>query len=91
MYHKTQFDNQINPKNVLKKANLHKVHHHQDQVYTDSNYGNVFIFWDKFFGTFKELPVDKIKYGLIEFEGSKKQSFWYLLVSPFINIKRLDK
>jgi hypothetical protein len=38
-----------------------------------------------------ELPVDKIKYGLIEFEGSKKQSFWYLLASPFINIKRLDK
>ena len=76
---------------VFVTPNFHKVHHHQDQEYTDSNYGNIFIFWDKLFGTFKELPVDEIKYGLIEFEGSKKQRFWYLLISPFINIKRLDK
>ncbi|QCX38169.1 sterol desaturase family protein [Aureibaculum algae] len=76
---------------IFVTPNFHKVHHHQDQEYTDSNYGNMFIIWDKLFGTFKELPVDKIKYGLIEFEGSKKQRFWYLLMSPFINIKRLDK
>lgn len=76
---------------IFVTPNFHKVHHHQDQEYTDSNYGNVFIFWDKLFGTFKELPVDEIKYGLIEFEGSKKQSFWHLLISPFINFKRLDK
>jgi len=76
---------------VFVTPNFHKVHHHQDQIYTDSNYGNVFIFWDKLFGTFKELPVDNIKYGLIEFEGTNKQSFWYSLISPFINIKRFDK
>lgn len=71
--------------------NFHKIHHHQDQEYTDSNYGNVFIIWDKLFGTFKELPIEDIKYGLIEFEAAKKQSFWYLLISPFVNVKRLDK
>ena len=76
---------------VFVTPNFHKIHHHQDQVYTDSNYGNVFIFWDKLFGTFKELPVDNIKYGLIEFEGTNKQSFWYSLKSPFVNIKRFDK
>jgi sterol desaturase/sphingolipid hydroxylase (fatty acid hydroxylase superfamily) len=76
---------------IFVTPNLHKVHHHQDQAYTDSNYGNIFIFWDKLFGTFKELPVDEIKYGLKEFEGSKKQSFWYLLISPFINVKHLHK
>jgi sterol desaturase/sphingolipid hydroxylase (fatty acid hydroxylase superfamily) len=76
---------------IFVTPNFHKVHHHQDQEYTDSNYGNMFIIWDKLFGTFKELPIEKIKYGLIEFEGNKKQSFWYLLKSPFINIKRLDK
>lgn len=76
---------------IFVTPNFHKVHHHQDQEYTDANYGNIFIFWDKLFGTFKELPVDKIKYGLIEFEGAKKQSFWYSLISPFINIKRIDK
>ena len=76
---------------IFVTPNFHKVHHHQDQEYTDSNYGNVFIIWDKLFGTFKQLPVDEIKYGLIEFEDPKKQRFWYLLISPFMNIKRLDK
>ncbi len=72
---------------IFVTPNLHKIHHHQNQEFTDSNYGNIFIFWDKLFGTYKELPVDEIKYGLIEFEGTTKQSFWYLLISPFINVK----
>lgn len=76
---------------IFVTPNFHKIHHHQNQEFTDSNYGNVFIFWDKLFGSYRELPVEDIKYGLIEFEGSKKQSFWYLLKSPFISIKRLDK
>ncbi len=71
--------------------NYHKVHHEQDQFYTDSNYGTIFIIWDKLFGTFKTKPVDDITYGLKEFEGAKKQSFFYLLKSPFLNIQRLDE
>jgi len=41
----------------------HRVHHASNGVYLDKNYGDVFIFWDKLFGTFceeKEEPV----YGL---------------------------
>lgn len=76
---------------IFVTPNLHKIHHHQNQEYTDSNYGNVFIFWDKLFGTYKELPVREIKYGLMEFEDQKKQSAWYLFISPFMNIRRLDK
>ena len=72
--------------------NYHKVHHEQDQFYTDSNYGTLFIIWDKLFGTFKTKPVAEINYGLKEFEGNKKQSFLYLIRSPFLNIKQvLDK
>lgn len=66
----------------------HRLHHHQEQFYTDSNFADIFIIWDRIFGTFKLIPLEKMKYGLIEFEGNKKQSFLYLLKSPFINIKR---
>jgi sterol desaturase/sphingolipid hydroxylase (fatty acid hydroxylase superfamily) len=66
---------------------LHKIHHHQQQVFTDSNYGLIFIFWDKLFNTYKELPVEEIKYGLEEFDNPERQTFWYLLKSPFINVK----
>ena len=51
--------------------NFHKVHHEQDQFYTDSNYGTLFIIWDRIFGTFKIKPVSEINYGLKEFEGNR--------------------
>lgn len=83
------FDNTFGK--IIVSPNFHKVHHHQQQVFTDSNYGNIFIFWDKLFGTYKILPVREIKYGLKEFDTEERQSSWYLLKSPFINIKRSDK
>jgi sterol desaturase/sphingolipid hydroxylase (fatty acid hydroxylase superfamily) len=69
--------------------NLHKIHHEQDQYYTDSNFSDIFIIWDKLFGTYKYKPVEEIKFGLREFEQDEKQTFWYLMKSPFMNIKRI--
>lgn len=66
----------------------HRVHHQQDQFYTDSNYADIFILWDRIFGTFKTMPLEKMKFGLVEFEEDNKQTFLYLIKSPFINIKR---
>jgi len=69
----------------------HRVHHQQDQFYTDSNYADILIIWDRLFGTFKMMPVEKMKYGLIEFDSENQQSFLYLIKSPFINIKRITR
>jgi sterol desaturase/sphingolipid hydroxylase (fatty acid hydroxylase superfamily) len=49
---------------VFVSPDMHKVHHHYIQPYTDSNYGNIFSIWDRLFGTFKTLPADKIIYGI---------------------------
>jgi hypothetical protein len=48
------------------------------------------ILWDRLFGTYKYKPVKNIRYGLMEFDEDKKQTFWYLMKSPFINIKRIN-
>jgi len=74
---------------VFTTPNQHKVHHEQDQYYTDSNFSDIFILWDKIFGTYKYKPVEEIKFGLKEFEDEKKQTFWYLMKSPFINMGRV--
>ncbi len=74
---------------IFVTPNLHKVHHEQDQHYTDSNFADIFIFWDRLFGTYKYREVKEIKYGLKEFEEGKKQTFLYLMKSPFIKIKRI--
>ncbi|MGR3810279.1 sterol desaturase family protein [Jiulongibacter sp. NS-SX5] len=66
----------------------HRVHHHQEQFYTDSNFADIFILWDRLFGTFKLIPVNQMKYGLVEFEKDEQQTFWYLMKSPFIDIER---
>lgn len=74
---------------VFTTPNIHKVHHEQDQYYTDSNYSDIFIIWDRLFGTFKYKPTEQINFGLKEFEDEKKQTFWYLIRSPFINMGRV--
>jgi sterol desaturase/sphingolipid hydroxylase (fatty acid hydroxylase superfamily) len=43
----------------------HRVHHAINPAYMDKNYGQVFIFWDKWFGTFQEeLAEDPPVYGV---------------------------
>lgn len=43
----------------------HRVHHAQNQVYIDRNYGGVFILWDRLFGTFQEeLDEEPPIYGI---------------------------
>jgi sterol desaturase/sphingolipid hydroxylase (fatty acid hydroxylase superfamily) len=73
---------------VLTTPNLHKIHHEQDQLYTDSNYADIFILWDRIFGTYKYKPAGQIKFGLIEFEEEKRQTFGFLMISPFIKIRK---
>jgi len=44
--------------------NMHKVHHHYKQPYTDSNYGNIFSLWDRLFGTFAKIDKADLIYGV---------------------------
>lgn len=74
---------------IFTTPNIHKVHHEQDQYYTDSNFADIFILWDRLFGTYKYKSTEEIKFGLKEFEDAKKQTFWYLIRSPFINMGRV--
>lgn len=73
---------------VFTTPNLHKIHHEQDQYHTDSNFADIFILWDRIFGTYTYKPVCEIKFGLKEFDEDRKQTFWYLFKSPIINIHR---
>ncbi len=66
----------------------HRVHHHQEQLYTDSNFADIFIIWDRIFGTFRLIPANEVVYGLKEFEKEERQTFLYLMKSPFIDVRR---
>lgn len=69
---------------VLISPNMHKVHHHWKQPYTDSNYGAVFSFWDRILGTFMRLDTKDIRYGLDRYyPGEKDEDVISLLKKPF--------
>ena len=43
----------------------HRVHHAQNDIYLDRNYGGVFILWDRLFGTFQEeLDEEPVIFGI---------------------------
>ncbi|OIQ30958.1 MAG: fatty acid hydroxylase [Bacteroidetes bacterium MedPE-SWsnd-G2] len=64
----------------------HRVHHHQEQRYTDSNFADIFILWDRLFGTYQIIPTSEMVYGLKEFDTDERQGFKYLMKSPFITV-----
>jgi len=74
---------------VLISPNMHKVHHHWKQPYTDSNYGAVFSVWDRLLGTFKSLDIKQVRYGLDRYyPEDKDENVLMLLKKPF---GKLDK
>ena len=64
--------------------NMHKVHHHWQQPFTDSNYGLIFSIWDKAFGTYTKLDPSKIRYGLDRYYPNEEdENFMRLMKAPF--------
>ena len=64
--------------------NMHKVHHHFKQPYTDSNYGAVLSIWDRMLGTFLKLAPQEIVYGLDKYYPNEEdENFLKLMKEPF--------
>ena len=69
---------------ILVSPNMHKVHHHWKQPYTDCNYGAVFSIWDRLLGTFNKLDPKEIRYGLDRYYPNEKdEDFVALMKKPF--------
>ena len=69
---------------IFVSPNMHKVHHHWKQPYTDSNYGGVLAIWDRLFGTYKKLDPKEIRYGLDRYYPNEKdEDLFALLKKPF--------
>jgi len=63
---------------------MHKVHHSRERAETDSNYANLFSFFDRLFGTY--TPSSRgpcVQYGLEGFDGREHQSIAAAFLMPF--------
>ncbi len=50
---------------IFNTPSHHRVHHAKDKKYLDKNYGGIFIFWDRIFGTFME-EEERPTYGTVK-------------------------
>ncbi|HVE60440.1 MAG: sterol desaturase family protein [Chitinophagaceae bacterium] len=69
---------------IIVSPNMHKVHHHWQRPFTDSNYGAVLAIWDRMFGTYQQLDPSQIRYGLDRhYPNEQDENFIMLLRKPF--------
>jgi len=74
---------------VICTPNMHRVHHHFRQPYSDTNYGNLFSFWDRIFGTYVKVDNEKLVYGVDTYMNTEQVgNIWDLLKIPFQGYKK---
>lgn len=65
--------------------NIHRIHHHYRQPYTDTNYGNIFSIWDRIFGTYVMIDNSKLVYGVdTHMDAKEVTNITTILKMPFM-------
>jgi sterol desaturase/sphingolipid hydroxylase (fatty acid hydroxylase superfamily) len=69
--------------------NMHKIHHSRLVHETDSNYGNMFSWFDRLFGTFTpSIRGETVTCGLDGYDDARSQTLQGLLSMPFTAQRR---
>ncbi|MFZ9848779.1 MAG: sterol desaturase family protein [Flavobacteriales bacterium] len=65
----------------------HRIHHSANKEHYNSNYSNFFIFWDRWFGTYKEaVAVERVG---LEPNSFNKRGIVYDVIQPYKDIFRV--
>lgn len=73
---------------IVVTPNMHKAHHSRIQRETDTNYSNIFSFWDRLCGTYTpRVDFGELRYGLDGFDDPRRQSLRGLLTMPFLKFE----
>ena len=77
----------------LVTPDLHRVHHSAAIRETNSNFGSIFSWWDRFFGTYVAEPArghEGMEVGLPEFRDHKHLTIGWMLVNPFLHTPSIE-
>lgn len=67
---------------LIVSPNMHRVHHSDIPVETNSNYASIFSFWDRIWKTYREREFKTVHYGLKEFQDPRWQTVPGMLLMP---------
>jgi len=71
---------------------MHKVHHSRERTETDSNYANLFSFFDRLFGSYTPSGRGKsVAYGIQGYDAPEHQSIAAVLLLPFRRTRGSDR
>ncbi|HET8707184.1 MAG TPA: sterol desaturase family protein, partial [Pseudomonadales bacterium] len=71
---------------ILNTPSHHRVHHGNQPLQIDTNFGGILIIWDKLFGTFRaEADAGEIRYGIVERQPHSLNPF-YLQLHEWIDM-----
>jgi sterol desaturase/sphingolipid hydroxylase (fatty acid hydroxylase superfamily) len=76
---------------LIVTPDMHRIHHSQDIHEGESNFANMFSFWDRLFGTYVDQPAaghDGIVFGVPGFSERKHLTLPWMLVQPFLGHQR---
>lgn len=71
-------------------SDLHRVHHSAIRGETDSNFGSIFSWWDRLFGSHRHQPEGGhagMRIGLEEHGGARCLKLWWMLLHPFVSAR----
>jgi len=69
---------------VICSPAIHRVHHSPRVEETNANYGQMFSFWDRLFGTYRAPRYDVVAdYGLARLAAPEWQGVRGMLATPF--------
>lgn len=71
---------------IIVTPDFHRIHHSTDKKYTNSNYGNVFPWWDYMFASYQVRSQDKqetMSLGLEYYRSNRDQIIDRLITQPF--------
>lgn len=69
---------------IIVTPHMHKIHHSRICAQTDSNYSNIFSFWDRLFRTYtQQVDMRSLRYGLDGLDDAEGQKLTWLLLEPF--------
>jgi sterol desaturase/sphingolipid hydroxylase (fatty acid hydroxylase superfamily) len=71
---------------VIVTPAMHRVHHSMDRSEADSNFGQIFSFWDRLFATYTPPALDgsRIEFGVAEFTRPADQRLAMMMLTPFL-------
>jgi sterol desaturase/sphingolipid hydroxylase (fatty acid hydroxylase superfamily) len=71
---------------LIVSPGMHRIHHSDYAIETNSNYGFCFSWWDRLFGTYIAIPESgerKVSIGLEDYRDPKYQTVENMLLTPF--------